>query len=467
VLPAGAMRAKTKAISAEELRLIATAGSPEFGKATYAKITWRLIPFLFLLYILAYLDRVNVGFAKLQMATDLKFSDTVYGWGAGSFFIGCFFFEVPSNVILHKVGAKIWIARIMIVWGAISAAMYTSNQLIFYLLRFLLGVAEAGFFPGIILYLTFWYMRTHRAKMVGGFMTAIALAGVIGGPISGWIPGNMAGVSGLKGWQWLFLLEGLPSVVVGVLVLFFLDDGPAKAKWLSDDEKALVLRRLDEEEKIKRSQAEMNHAFLDAFRNAKAWVMCVVYFGIVMGTCGISFWLPQIIKDTTTKDPVQIGLLSAVPWAAAAIAMLWNGHHSGVTGERGWHVAGACMIGAVAFAVSAMPGVGGFAGLAALTVAAAGVMSAVSCFWSVPTGILSGTAAAAGIAWINSVGNLAGFVSPYVVGKIRDAAHSMTLALSMLAVSVLIAGLLTIIVTGMKPKQAQPQPAVVWSLRSV
>ena len=460
VLRAGAMPGKTDIISAEEPQLTATTGSPEFEKATYAKVTWRLIPFLFLLYILAYLDRVNVGFAKLQMATDLKFSDTVYGWGAGIFFIGYFFFEVPSNVILHKVGAKIWIARIMIVWGVISAAMmYTSSELMFYVMRFLLGVAEAGFFPGMILYLTFWYTRTHRAKMVAGFMTAIALAGVIGGPVSGWILGNMAGVHDLKGWQWLFLLEGVPSVVVGFLVLFFLDDGPAKAKWLTDDEKALVLRRLEEEEKVKRSQGEMNHTFLDAFRNAKVWVLCVVYFGIVMGTYGISFWLPQIIKETITKDPVQIGLLSAIPWAAAAIAMVWNGHHSDATGERRWHVAGACMIGAVAFAVSAIPGVGGYAGLAALTVATAGVMSAVSCFWSVPTGILSGTAAAAGIAWINSVGNLAGFVSPYVVGKIRDATHSMTLALSVLAVSVLIAGLLTIIVTGMKPKQAQPQPA--------
>ena len=439
-----------------------TTYSPEFEKATYAKVTWRVIPFLFLLYILAYLDRVNVGFAKLQMATDLSFSDTVYGTGAGIFFIGYFFFEVPSNVILAKVGAKIWIARIMITWGIISGLMATvTGPTSFLVLRFLLGVAEAGFFPGMILYLTFWYTRTHRAKMIAGFMTAIALAGVIGGPVSGWILGNMAGVAELKGWQWLYLLEGLPSVVVGVLVLFFLDDGPAKAKWLTQEEKGLLLKRLEEEEKVKQSQGEMNHSFLDAFTNAKVWLLCVVYFGIVMGTYGISFWLPQIIKETITKDPVQIGLLSAIPWAAAAIAMVWNGHHSDVTGERRWHIAVACMIGAAAFAVSAMPGVGGVAGLAALTVATAGVMSAVSCFWSVPTGILSGTAAAAGIAWINSVGNLAGYVSPFVVGRIRDATHNMTLALSVLSVSVLIAGLLILYVTGMKAKQAQPQAANV------
>jgi D-galactonate transporter len=434
--------------------------SPEFEKATYSKVTWRLIPFLFLCYILAYLDRVNVGFAKLQMGSDLNFSDVIYGTGAGIFFIGYFFFEVPSNIILSKVGAKIWIARIMILWGLISAAMmFTNSEMTFYVLRFLLGVAEAGFFPGIILYLTYWYTRTHRAKMVAAFMTAIALAGVIGGPVSGWILGSMAGVAGLKGWQWLYLIEGLPSVVVGIWVLFYLDDGPAKAKWLTQQEKDLLLQRLEQEEAVKKSQGESSHSFADAFANPKVWLLCAVYFGIVMGTYGISFWLPQIIKDTITKDPWEIGLISAIPWAVAAIAMVWNGHHSDVTGDRRWHVAGACIIGSIAFAVSAMPGVGGWGGIAALTVATAGVMSAVSCFWSVPTGILSGTAAAAGIAWINSVGNLAGFVSPKVVGWIRDNTHNMPLALSVLSVSVMIAALLTLYVTGMKSKQGAAQPA--------
>ena len=434
--------------------------SPEFEKATYSKVTWRLIPFLFLCYILAYLDRVNVGFAKLQMGSDLNFSDVIYGTGAGIFFIGYFFFEVPSNIILSKVGAKIWIARIMILWGLISAAMmFTNSEMTFYVLRFLLGVAEAGFFPGIILYLTYWYTRTHRAKMVAAFMTAIALAGVIGGPVSGWILGSMAGVAGLKGWQWLYLIEGLPSVVVGIWVLFYLDDGPAKSKWLTQQEKDLLLQRLEQEESVKKSQGESSHSFADAFTNPKVWLLCAVYFGIVMGTYGISFWLPQIIKDTITKDPWEIGLISAIPWAMAAIAMVWNGHHSDLTGERRWHVAGACIIGSIAFAVSAMPGVGGWGGIAALTVATAGVMSAVSCFWSVPTGILSGTAAAAGIAWINSVGNLAGFVSPKVVGWIRDNTHNMPLALSVLSVSVMIAALLTLYVTSMKSKQAAAQPA--------
>jgi len=242
-------------------------------------------------------------------------------------------------------------------------------------------------------------------------------------------------------------------------VLFYLDNGPAKAKWLTQQEKDLLLQRLEQEEAVKKSQGESSHSFADAFTNPKVWLLCAVYFGIVMGTYGISFWLPQIIKDTITKDPWEIGLISAIPWAVAAIAMVWNGHHSDVTGDRRWHVAGACIIGSIAFAVSAMPGVGGWGGIAALTVATAGVMSAVSCFWSVPTGILSGTAAAAGIAWINSVGNLAGFVSPKVVGWIRDNTHNMPLALSVLSVSVMIAALLTLYVTSMKSKQPAVQPA--------
>lgn len=427
---------------------MATTFSPEFEKATYSKVTWRIIPFLFLCYILAYLDRVNVGFAKLQMQQDLAFSDTVYGLGAGMFFIGYFFFEVPSNVLLQKIGAKIWIARIMIMWGLISAGMmFTNSEMTFYVLRFILGVTEAGFFPGIILYLTFWYTRTHRAKMVALFMTAIALAGVFGGPVSGWIMQVMGGVAGLANWQWLYLLEGIPSVIVGALVLVFLDDKPEKAKWLTDQEKSLLHQRLEEEERLKNEEGHSSKTFRDAFRALNVWLLCVVYFGIVMGAYGVSFWLPQIIKDTLTKDPWQIGLISAIPWGVAAVAMVLNGNHSDKTGERCWHVALPAIIGAMAFMVSGLPGISGITGIIALTVATAGVMSAVSAFWALPTGILSGTAAAAGIAWINSVGNLAGYASPFMVGKIKDATHSMTMALMVLAVSMLISGLFVIYIT--------------------
>lgn len=428
--------------------------SPEFEKATYGKVTWRLVPFLFLCYILSYLDRVNVGFAKLQMQQDLGFSDTVYGLGAGIFFIGYFFFEVPSNVLMQKVGAKIWIARIMIMWGLISSGMmFTDSETTFYVLRFLLGVAEAGFFPGIILYLTFWYTRTYRARIVALFMTAIALAGVFGGPVSGWIMQTMGGVHGLTNWQWLYLLEGLPTIFVGVAVLFLLDDGPQKAKWLDEREKALISQRLEEEEQLKRAEGHTSHSFSDAFKVPAVWLFALVYFGIVMGVYGVSFWLPQIIKETITKDSWEIGLISMIPWGVGAIAMVINGYHSDKMNERRWHVAGAAIIGAAAFAASGIPGISGWTGIFFLTIATAGAMSAVSCFWSLPTGILSGTAAAAGIAWINSVGNLAGYASPFIVGKIRDATHNMALALFVLAASLLMAGLLTLFMTRGSPAQ--------------
>jgi D-galactonate transporter len=429
--------------------------SPEFEKATYSKVTWHLIPFLFLCYILAYLDRVNVGFAKLQMQAEPWFSDAVFATGAGIFFIGYFFFEVPSNMILARVGAKIWIARIMIVWGIISAAMmYSSSSAGFYALRFLLGVAEAGFFPGIILYLTFWYTRTHRAKMVAAFMTAIALAGVFGNPASGWILAQLSGVHGLKGWQWLFLLEGIPSIIVGIGVLFFLDDNPKKAKWLTQAEKDLVLARLEEEQHKKASAGESHHTFADAFRNYRVWVLCLVYFGVVMGVYGVTFWLPQIIKDTITKDPWQVGLIAAIPWTCAAVGMVLIGHSSDRTGERRWHITLSALAGAAGLAISAIHGISPAIAIASLALGITGMMATVSSFWSLPTAMLSGTAAAAGIAWINSVGNLAGYLSPEMVNWVKGKA-GMSAALLALSVCVLITALLVIYVTGLKPAEKQ------------
>ncbi|HJS73011.1 MAG TPA: MFS transporter [Vicinamibacteria bacterium] len=413
--------------------------------ATYRKVTWRLLPLLFLCYVLAYLDRVNVGFAKLQMQKDLAFSDTVYGIGAGVFFIGYFLFEVPSNLILERVGARIWIARIMILWGLLSSAtMFVAGERSFYVLRFALGVAEAGFFPGIILYLTYWYTRKHRARMVAGFMTAITLSGVIGGPVSGFILARMSGASGLAGWQWLYLLEGLPSVAVGILVLSLLDDGPSKAKWLTEDERDLLARRIREEEELKAAEGAKHLRLADAFRSGKLWLLAFIYFCVVMGLYGISFWLPSILSDTMTSDPWRIGLLTAVPWAAAALVMVTVGRNSDRTGERRWHTAIPALVAGAAFATSAIPGISPLPSFAALTVATCGVMAAVSCFWSLPTAFLSGTAAAAGIAWINSLGNLAGYVSPFVVGSVRDRTGSMSAALLVLAGSLLAAGTLTL-----------------------
>jgi MFS family permease len=424
--------------------------SADFENSVYRKVTWRLIPFLFLCYIFAYIDRVNVGFAKLQMQQDLGMTDAVYGAGAGIFFLGYFFFEVPCNIALQKIGAKYWLGPIMIVWGVVSGCtMFVRTSLEFYIIRFILGVVESGFFPGVILYLTFWYTRKHRAKMVAGFMTAIPLAGVIGGPISGWLLDTMSSVGGLKGWQWLYLFEALPSILAGLFTMLFLADGPRKAKWLTNDEKAVVCRDLEEEERLKKVEEPGHHSIADAFRSKKVWLLCLVYFGFVMGNYVISFWLPQIVKETITQDPFQIGLLTAIPWAVGAIAMVIVGHHSDVTGERRWHIAIAGGIGAIAFALSGLPNISGPVGLVALTFATAGLACAYSTFWSLPTAILSGAAASAGIAWINSVGNLAGYFGPYLVGEIRDLTHNMTIALLMLSFFSLLSAVIT--VTAFKP----------------
>jgi D-galactonate transporter len=420
----------------------------EFETATYDKVTWRIVPFLFLCYLLAYVDRVNVGFAKLQMQTDLRMSDAVYGVGAGVFFIGYFFFEIPANMIMTRLGARRWIGPIMIVWGVVSSCtLFVRGAYSFYAIRFLLGIVESGFFPGVILYLTFWYTRKHRAKMVSAFMTAIPISGVVAGPVSGWILARMGGVGVLHSWQWLFLAEGIPPLIAGAVTLYYLPDSPMQSKWLTADEKSLIMGRLEEEESLKREAGAGHHSVADVFRSGKVWMICAIYFGIVMGSYGLAFWLPQVIKETISKDPLKIGWISVIPWSVATIAMILAGRHSDLHGERRWHIAGALFVGAVAFAVSAIPGIPGAVGLAALSLAAAGILCANSIVWALPTELLSGAAAAAGIAWINSVGNLAGYVSPFVVGLIRDRTHSMVLALLVLSGAALIAGAVTLVVT--------------------
>ena len=422
--------------------------STEYERVTYRKVTWRLMPFLFACYVFAYVDRVNVGFAKLQMQQDLGMSDAVYGIGAGIFFLGYFIFEIPANMTLQRLGARLWLGPIMILWGLVAACtMFVTSATGFYVLRFMLGIVESGFFPGVILYLTYWYTRQHRAKMVAAFMAANPVSGVLAGPISGAILAFASNVGGLRAWQWLFLLEGIPSILAGAATLFYLDDNPSRAKWLTNEERGLLLDRLQQEEDAKGSEGESRHHLIDAFKSGRVWLLCVVYFGFVMGNYGLWFWLPQTIKDTLTKNPWKIGLVSVIPWATAAIVMIVYAHHSDVTGERRWHVAMAGILGFVAFSASMFPGISGALGLAALTLAAIAVMCGQSTFWTLPTAILSGSAAAGGIAWINSVGNLAGYVSPFVIGEIRDATGSMTLALLVLSASCLMAGLLVLLLT--------------------
>jgi D-galactonate transporter len=426
-----------------------------FETATYRKITRRLMPYLFLCYILAYVDRVNVGFAKLQMQQDLSLSDTAFGFGAGVFFIGYFFFEVPANVILRKLGARRWLGPIMMVWGLVSASMiFTRGEIGFYALRFLLGVVESGFFPGVILYLTFWFPSRQRARKVAVFMSAIPLSGVLAGPLSGWILASMGGVAGLRAWQWLFIVEGIPSFIAGVVTLFFLTDSPAQAAWLTGEEKDLVRRQLAEEDQCKRASESGRHRLADTFRNPAVWLLCLVYFGVVAGNYGIGFWLPQVIQETLTRNPLAIGWITVIPYAASVVAMNLAGRHSDRTGERRWHLALAAFLGSVSFAASAIPGISGTAGLAALTLATVGMLSASSLFWALPTERLSGAAAAAGIAWINSVGNLAGYAAPFAVGLIRDHTHSMSLALVALSGTSLTAALVTLYVG--RPPRSSP-----------
>ncbi|KVG22940.1 MFS transporter [Burkholderia ubonensis] len=414
--------------------------SGAFEEATYRKVSWRLTPLLLLCYVVAYLDRVNVGFAKLQMASDLNLSDTVYGFGAGIFFFGYFLFEVPSNLILHKVGARLWIARIMATWGVISIlTMFVTTPTMFYVMRFLLGVAEAGFFPGVILYLTYWYPAHRRGRMTTFFMTAVALSGVIGGPISGFILKTFDGLSGWHGWQWLFLLEGTPSVLVGVLVFFALDDRIAKANWLTDEEKALLARNIDAEEARKEDPS------LGAVMSSpRVWLMALIYFSFVMGLYGVGFWLPTIIKATGVADSFAIGLLSAVPYAAAVVAMILIARSADKHRERRWHLAIPAALGALGLVLSVVWAHETALAMLGLTLATMGTLTTLPLFWSLPTAFLGGTAAAAGIAMINSIGNLAGFLSPYLMGWLKQATGANDSGMYMLAGFLVLGGLLAL-----------------------
>ena len=421
------------------------AGFQDTEDATYGRVTRRLIPFLCLCFVIAFLDRVNVSFAKLQMLEDLQFSETVYGLGAGIFFVAYFLFEVPSNLIMHRVGARRWIARIMITWALLTAAMaFVRGETGFYVVRFLIGAAEAGFFPGIILYLTYWYPTYRRSRITALFMTAIPIAGVFGGLLSGWILQAMSGRQGLAGWQWLFLLEAAPSFLVGIAALFYLDDSIAAARWLTPAQKQQLQRRIDAE-----SASKVHHSLGAAFKHPLVWLLALVYFGSSMGQYGFGFWLPSIIKATGVSSTLDIGFLSAIPYAFGIAAMVLVGRHSDRTGERRWHYALAAAVAAVGLIGSVVWRDSTVAAMVALTVASMGLQCLAPIFWTLPTGVLGGVAAAAGIAIINAIGNLAGFVSPYLVGWIKDTTGAMTAGMFVIAGFLLLAGAL--VVLGVSP----------------
>ncbi len=387
----------------------------DLGHRVISKLTRRLLPFLFLLYIVNYLDRINVGFAALQMRGQLGFSDKVYGLGAGIFFAGYFFFQVPSNLALARVGARRWIAVIMVLWGAISASMVlVGTPRSFYLLRFLLGAAEAGFFPGMILYLRRWFPSAARARAVALFMTAGPLAGVVGGPVSGALLSLHS--ASLAGWQWLFLIEGLPAVLLGGVVLVYLADRPEVAPWLTSAERAWLTQELMSEGST-HPQASKNDVFA-AFRQGRVWLLVLVYLGVTTCTYGVGLWLPSLIRSVSATSNLIIGLLSAIPYLATAVAMVLVGMHSDRTGERQWHLAGSAFVGAIglwcaAYATSTA------ANIALLSVTLLASFSMMGPFWATATEMLSETSAPAGIALINSFGNLGGFLGPYTIGLVR------------------------------------------------
>jgi ACS family tartrate transporter-like MFS transporter len=403
-----------------------------------AKVRRRLIPFLFLLYIVAYLDRINVGFAALQMNQALGFSATTYGFGAGIFFLSYVLFEIPSNVILARVGARLWIARIMITWGLVSSAMmFVGGPSGFYTLRFLLGLAEAGFFPGLIFYLTRWFPARERARTIASFMTAVLIAGVIGGPVSGALL-SLHGAGGLEGWQWLFLLEGVPAIVLGVLVLRVLTERPEDATWLNVEERATLVACLREDQRAQRSETTRT-----ALANRRTWLLAVVYFTIPVTLYGIGFWLPQMLKTASGGSDFTVGLLSAIPYAAGAVAMVIAGRHSDRTGERRWHVAVAAIIGAAGLSLSTAS-TGAAWSIVTLSVAMAGLVSMMGPFWALATSTMGGVGAAASIALVNSVGNTGGFVGPYLLGAINDATHSFAAGLIAIAVMLAVGGSLVL-----------------------
>ena len=420
--------------------------TPELGRATLAKVGWRLLPFLLLLYVVAWIDRVNVGFAALQMNEDLGFSPTVFGFGAGIFFWGYALFEVPSNLVLVRVGARFWIARIMITWGLVSVAMlFVQGPVSFYLLRFLLGVAEAGFLPGIIYYLSNWYPGAERARAVSWFMVAIPVSTVIGAPLSGVIL-ELDGLQGLHGWQWLFLLEGVPAVLLGFVVLGYLTDSPDKAEWLAPDERAWLGARIRAEQRV----AQERHgacAWWVPFGHPTVWLLALILFACQTGSYGLTLWIPQIVQALSGLGDLAVSMISALPYVAATIGMIAIGASSDRTGERFLHIAVPSAIGGLGFIASAY-----FAsplpGMIALTVAAVGDLGTRGPFWVLPTRFLTGSAAAAGIGLINTMAAFGGSVGPTVIGFIRDRTGSFTGGLVFLGALLLLAAAATVALRG-------------------
>ena len=424
--------------TSEALPLTASAAEDKLYKRVY----WRLIPLLIVCFIVAYYDRVNISFAKLQMQDELKFSDTVYGLGASLFFVGYILFEVPSNVMLHRVGARKWIARIMVSWGIASALMmFVATPFQFYAMRFVVGAMEAGFLPGVVLYFTYWFPPLRRARVNSLFMTAISLSGVTGGPLAGWMMTHFAGLNGWSGWQWLFLLEGVPAVMLGFVVFFFLDDRPADAGWLSASEKRAIAADIAANESI----APAQHSLLRAFSDPRALFLSGIYFLILTGLGGVTFWMPQLIKNVGGLDTQSVGIVTAVPWLIGGLGMIAVAFNSDRSGERKWHLAISAIASGVGYAISAAFPHDFTIAVAGLSLATLGILAIFPVFWTVPSTFLGGIAAASGIAFINSMGNLGSIFSPTFIGWVNDRTHSTQLAINAVAGMMVLAGVLILV----------------------
>jgi MFS transporter, ACS family, tartrate transporter len=426
----------------------------ELSVVTLRKITWRLIPFLSLLYIIAWLDRVNVGFAGLEMNADLGFSSTVFGFGSGIFFLGYCLFEIPSNIILERVGARLWIARIMVTWGLISAGlMFVRTPPLFYLLRFLLGVAEAGFFPGVIYYLSLWYPTAQRARAIAAFMTAVPVTGLIGGPLSGALLG-LDGIYGLKGWQWLFLLEGLPAVFLGASVIFYLNDRPETTRWLTPVERDWLVETLAAERKACALRPDIRVALTDT----TVWKLGIVFLLVAAGFYGYSFWAPLIIKSLTELSNFKVGLVLGAISAVTILGMLLNSYHSDRTGERAIHIAAPLLVmgvGLIGCAMLHQP----ILAIIALALVPLGHCASYGPFWSMPTQFFTGPAAAAGIALVTVIANVGSFAGPTLIGILKTRTGTHTTAFLLLGGLAIVAALLALRI-GPAPARSSEQAAI-------
>lgn len=419
------------------------------ANAVYRKVLWRIMPFLMLCYIVAFIDRANIGFAKLHFVTDLGFNDAIYGIGAGIFYVGYILFEVPSNMVLHKNGVRQTLLRIMVLWGVFSAGMaFMQTATHFYVMRFLLGAAEAGMFPGMLLYLTYWVPLNRRARFNALFTASIPLAGMLGGPLSGWLMHTFEGVAGMKGWQWMFIVEGLPACALGLVAYFYLQDGPASAKWLTASQKNIISEDLAKSVSIKKNGGE--HSYMDAIRDPKLYWLSGMGIAVLVSTGGVFFWLPTIIRKSGIENVMTIGILSVIPFLIALIVQYLNARHSDRTGERRWHVAIPAFCAAIGWA--SLPSVQGNVPLSLLmlTLATAGTLGLTGPFWTLPSSFLSGKAAAGGIALLSTFAGLGSVFSPMLVGWLSSTTGSLAMGQYYFA-ALMLFGAVTLLI-GVKPE---------------